>query len=115
MEFVSGLATQGRRRKEEGDAGAWAWSVSERGEEGKGCAAAAGHWAGEEGGPCALVWAGKQKEGRCTGGPRVGRGDLGHQARNRERRGFVLFCFIFYFHFFYSKAIFKTVLKITLN
>jgi len=89
MEFVSGLATRGRRRKEGGDADAWARGVSERKEEGKGCAAAAGHWAGEESGPCALVWAGKRKEERCTSGPRVGRGDLGHQARKRERRGFV--------------------------
>jgi len=43
---------------------------------------------------------------------REGRGSLGHRAR---KGGGVLFCFFFYFPFFYSKAIFKTILKITLN
>jgi len=49
--------------------------------------------------------------GWLTGRERMGRGERRSRPSGRKRkRGFVFF---FYFPFFYSKAIFKTILKIT--
>ena len=64
------------------------------------------------GGKSGALGPGRKERGEEESGPRVGRGEFGPSGRKRGK-GFVLF--IFYSPFFYSKTIFKTVLKITLN
>jgi len=103
-----------RSRREEGESAVeWGQRGSEIGRErgsadGRGPIVSERKRGGEE---CARL--GRKRELGCGG--TLGRcaGDLGHQARKRERRGFVFL--ISFSHFFYSKAIFKTILKIALK
>jgi len=84
---------RGRRDEEEGrgrcvaDVQAQVISDSDEGKKGK-------DTGGLATGPVAPLWAAaRRKEGRCTGGPRVGRGGFGPSGQTVRKKGDVVFLF----------------------